>query len=145
MESDRQSIARLEDQIISAFGHSAIRRAAAAAETDCTVDLGAKMIRDEHLQTLEAEIKAGKFCTTTTLSFNACPMITTLPDLTGMDSLRTLTMINATALASLPDLSSLSSLQCIKLENCHRLTALPKLRTGLEWDDAHLPEHLRTT
>ena len=125
---------------------SAINHAAdACAAGDHTVDLGAKMLRDEHLPTLGAAVKAGKLRNATTLSFNALPCITTLPDLTGCEKLRILTCINAHALTSLPDLSTLPALEIVKLENCDRLEALPKLPPGVAWDESHVPEHLQPT
>jgi hypothetical protein len=145
VESDRESIAALESLVISAFGHAALRRAAkAVAAGDACVDLGAKMLRDEHLPTLRTLVESGAFNSATTLSFNAISSLTTLPDLTGLDALRTLTMVNCTGLRRLPDLSGLPSLQTVKLENCRQLEALPALRPGLEWDDNFLPEHLRS-
>ena len=143
-ESDRQNIVQLEDRMISAFGHEVLKQASVAAETDPVVDLGAKMLRDEHMPTLAALIQAGGFKAATTLSFNACPMIQHLPSLDGMDALKTLSLINAHALKTLPDLSKLPSLQHVKLEHCDQLEALPKLREGLEYVDAHLPKHLRS-
>ena len=139
-EADRAAIASLEDRMISAFGHAVLDNFAAAGEP--TVDLGAKMLRDEHLPTLARHVQAGRFRTATTLSFNACPLITTLPDLTGCDALRTLTCVNAHGLTSLPDLSGLPSLVNVKLENCDQLRALPRLPPGVEWDENHVPEHL---
>ena len=88
-------------------------------------------------------MRAGRFGRATTLSVNACPLITTLPDLNGMESLRTLTCVNCYALTSLPDLSALPRLERVKLENCDQLRALPKLPQSVEWDDSHVPEHLR--
>ena len=92
----------------------------------------------------QAAVDAGHFASATTLSLNACPLVTYLPDLSGMRSLRTLTLINASALERLPDLSSLPELRVVKLENCSNLAALPSLPPGIEWDDNHLPEHLRS-
>ena len=145
VESDRQSIQSLESLVISAFGHAALRRAAkAVAAGDFCVDLGAKMLRDEHLPTLRALVASGALKAATTLSFNAISSLTTLPDLTGLDALRTLTMVNCTGLRRLPDLGGLPSLQTVKLENCVKLEALPALRPGLEYDENFLPEHLRS-
>ena len=145
-ESDRKSIVQLENLVISAFGHAVLRRAAkSVADGDLCVDLGAKMLRDEHLATLRQLIEAGAFKTATTLSFNSISSMTTLPDLTGMDALRTLSMVNCTGLTHLPDLSGLPALNTVKLENCLRLKApLPKLRDGIEYDDMFLPKHLRS-
>ena len=139
-ESDRRSIVELEDRMITSFGHAVIDNFAASGEA--TVDLGAKMLRDEHLPTLSAAINAGKFAGATTLSVNACPLITTLPDLRGMDSLRTLTCVNAHGLTMLPDLSTLPNLRIVKLENCNNLRELPQLPPGVEWEESHVPEHL---
>ena len=140
-ESDRESIVELESKMISAFGHAVIRNAADSGEP--TVDLGAKMLRDEHLPTLRKAIEEGKFKSATTLSLNACPEITTMPDLNGMDSLRTLTLINAHSLQSLPDLSALPALKVVKLENCDKLKELPKLPAEVTWDACNVPEHLK--
>ena len=141
----KRAVAALESLVISAFGHAALRRAAeAVAAGDACVDLGAKMLRDEHLPTLRTLVESGAFNSATTLSFNAISSLTTLPDLTGLDALRTLTMVNCTGLRRLPDFSGLPSLQTVKLENCRQLEALPALRPGLEWDDNFLPEHLRS-
>ena len=140
-EADRTAILKLEDEMTSAFGHACITNFAASGEK--TIDLGAKMLRDEHMPTLRECVASGALAATRTLSFNACPCVTALPDLAGMDSLRTLTTIGCTALESLPDLSVLPSLKHVKLEACTNLKALPKLPPGVEWDANHLPEHLR--
>ena len=142
-EQDRAAIMALEDSMISAFGHAVIRNA--AAEHEPVVDLGAKMLRDEHMPTLAQAVADGAFNETTTISFNACPLFSSLPDLTGMAALRTLTCINCTALRQLPDLSRLPSLQSVKLEACDQLQALPALPPSAHWVDAHLPEHLKPT
>ena len=142
-EVDRQAIARLEDRMISAFGHLAIERAAErAALGEKLIDLGGKMLTDEHLPTLGAAIRAGHFKQATTLSFNACAWITTLPDLCGMGCLKRLSLINASALKALPDLSGLPALEVLKLENCNRLEALPLLPVGLDHGSSHFPSHL---
>ena len=126
--------------MVSVFGHALIRNHAAAGQR--TVDLGGKMLRDEHLSTLEAEIRSGRFRASTSLSLNANPLITTLPSLDGMDALQRLSLIGASSLTSLPDLSRLTSLELVKLEGCAHLRALPPLPQGVEWVDAHLPPHL---
>ena len=140
-DADRDAIVALEGRMISAFGHAVIHNFAASGARH--VDLGGKMLTDEHLPTLETSIRAGAFTGATTLSLNACPLITTLPDLTGMASLERLTLINASALRTLPDLSGLPALEQVKLESCDRLEALPKLPLGVKWDDVSVPEHLR--
>ena len=66
-----------------------------------------------------------------------------MPDLNGMDSLRTLTLINAHSLQSLPDLSALPALKVVKLENCDKLKELPKLPAEVTWDACNVPEHLK--
>lgn len=78
-DSDRAEIIELESQMISAFGHAAIRNGCAGEPI--TVDLGAKMLTDEHLPTLAAMMAEGRLSRTHTLSLNACPNITTLPPL----------------------------------------------------------------
>lgn len=140
-ESDRASIAQLEARMISAFGHAVIENAAASGET--TIDLGAKMLRDEHMPTLAKAVASGRLAAATTLSFNACPEFTYLPELTGLSSLRTLTLINCHNLARLPDLSSLPALRIVKLENCDKLVELPKLPEGVTWEESSVPEHLK--
>ena len=45
------------------------------------MDLGAKMLTDEHMPTLRALIASGTLAKATTLSFNAISSLTTLPDL----------------------------------------------------------------
>ena len=146
-ETDREEIAKLESLVISSYGHAVLRRAAkSVAAGDPCVDLGAKLLRDEHLRTLRALVQDGAFASATTLSFNAVTGLSTLPDLTGMASLRTLSMVNCTGLETLPDLSGLPALQTVKLEGCRKLQALPKLCEGLECNDAFLslPKHLRS-
>ena len=128
-------------RVVDTTKDAVIRNAADSGEP--TVDLGAKMLRDEHLPTLRKAIEEGKFKSATTLSLNACPEITTMPELNGMDSLRTLTLINAHSLQSLPDLSALPALKVVKLENCDKPKELPKLPAEVTWDACNVPEHLK--
>ena len=143
--SDQERVATLEASMISAFGHAAIRNAAAVCGTESTiVDLGAKMLRDEHMPTLRRCIEEGAFASATTLSLNSCPDVTHLPELhPGMGCLKTLSLINCTSLARLPRLDALPCLKSVKLENCPLLQELPALPDGVSWDDAQLPDHLK--
>ena len=153
VEADRAAIAQLEAMVVSAFGHAVLVRAAAACSPiEPLVDLGAKMLRDEHMPTLASLVRAGggsggsgsgSLRHATTLSLNACPLITWLPDLTGMDALRTLSCVRCRRLRTLPDLRGLLNLQNVKLEGCEQLQALPRLPDGVEYDEAQVPEHLR--
>jgi hypothetical protein len=143
VDADRAAIRQLEDVVISSFGHRVLKHAAVTVQSDPTIDLGAKMLRDEHMPTLGAMVAQGALSQATTLSFNACPMITFLPSLNGMDSLRTLSLVRCAAMASLPDLSALPSLKVVKLEGCEQLAALPKLPDGVEWEDCHLPSRFQ--
>lgn len=142
---DRERIARLEDQMISAFGFAVIRNAVGASRAgEAICDLGAKMLRDEHLPALKAASDAGELANVTTLSLNACQLISTVPDLSGMRRLSKLSLINCKSITSLPDLSALPALRVLKLEGCDALRALPQLPSGMNVEeDMSLPEHLR--
>lgn len=154
-DSDRLAIATLEEQMMSSFGFAVIRNAvavaAAAAEgASCTVDIGAKMLHDEHVQALAAAAAAGALANVTTLSFNANPYMKVLPELTGMSKLRTLSLINCSSVTTIGSLAALTSLEIVKLEGCTSLAALPKLpRANAKWDDDpdavnfSAPAHLR--
>ena len=193
-DSDRREIAHLEDQMMSSFGFGVIRNAlalAAAAKqgASCIIDIGAKMLHDEHAHALAVKAAEGALANVTTLSFNANPYVrdrgparhtrrlrphtpdtrryahrlersvccsvharrymTTLPSLTSMPRLRSLSLINCSSLTAIGSLEGLPSLETLKLEGCTSLAALPALRPGARWDDDDAavnfsaPEHLR--
>lgn len=143
-ESDRQKIIALEDQMISAFGHEVLRMAAGeeGRPSPSSVDLGAKMLRAEHVPTLAALAESGGFAATRALSFNACAQLPELPPLDGMLALHTLSCINCAALRALPDLSGVPSLRVLKLEGCVALQRLPARPPSLDRDASTLPDHL---
>lgn len=154
-DSDRAAIKQLEERMMSSFGFAVVRNAvavaAAAAEgASCTIDIGAKMLHDEHLQALAAAAAAGSLVKVTSLSFNANPHMKALPELTKMPKLRQLSLINCSSLTTIGSLAALPSLQVVKLEGCTSLAALPKLpHANAKWDDDDAsfsflaPQHLR--
>ena len=157
-DSDRAAIKQLEERMMSSFGFAVVRNAvavaAAAAEgASCTIDIGAKMLHDEHLQALAAAAAVGSLAKVTSLSLNANPHMKALPELTNMPKLRQLSLINCSSLTTIGSLAALPSLQVVKLEGCNSLAALPKLpHASAKWDDDSdsapfsflAPQHLRT-
>jgi len=151
-DTDREAIADLERLMIHSYGfaviHNAAAVAAAADGASCTIDLGAKMLHDEHLQALAAAAAAGSFAKVTALSFNANPYIKYLPEFSGMPHLKSISLINCVALTTIASLTNLPSLETLKLEGCGSLAALPLLPRGAKWDADEdvvgfaAPEHL---
>lgn len=146
-EADRDAIASLEVEMATRFGHHAIRTAAEGMPE--TVDLGAQMLMDEHMVTLQEAVDAGMLAKTTSVSLNSNPNLTEVPPLNsaGLPLLQKLTCINCHNLKRLPDLSRFPKLNMIKLEECHQLEAIPALPAAFDTEallDCHLPPHLAT-
>mmetsp|Transcript_79568 Transcript_79568/g.158166 ORF Transcript_79568/g.158166 Transcript_79568/m.158166 type:complete len:237 (-) Transcript_79568:334-1044(-) len=152
-ESDRSAIAALERQMFHSYGFAVIRNAVAVATADdgapCTLDLGAKMLHDEHLEAFAVAAASGSLAKVTTLSFNANPYFKYLPMLTAMPNLKSLSLINCSSLTTIASLVSLPRLETLKLEGCSSLVALPQLPAHAKWDDDPdgvafaAPDHLR--
>ena len=89
-------------------------------------------------------MNAGDFLNTRQLSFNSNPGIEVLPalDPDKLPKLQTLTMINCTGLKTLPDLSGLKTLRVLKLEECNLLQGPCILPTTIDFEMSQIPAHL---